>query len=135
MNDCIFCKIIKEEIPCNKIYEDNNIIAFLDIAPVNPGHTLVVPKKHSINMLDTPEETLKELIAITKKLLPAIEAATNAKGFNIHINNNEIAGQAVHHIHLHIIPRFKNDGRKLWKGSEYKGNEAEILTKSISSNL
>jgi len=135
MNDCIFCKIIRGEIPCNKIYEDKNIIAFLDIKPVNPGHTLIVSKKHTVNILDTPESTLKQMIIATKKLSAAIKDAVDAKGINININNNKTAGQAVSHIHFHIIPRFENDGRELWHGADYKDNEAEEIKKAVKEAI
>lgn len=135
MDDCIFCKIVNEEIPCNKIYEDKNIIAFLDIQPVNPGHTLVVSKEHFANLLETPDNILKELIIITKKLSKTIQEVTNAKGFNIHINNNKTAGQAIPHIHFHIIPRFERDGRTLWKGAKYKENEEKEIADKITSLL
>ena len=135
MTDCLFCKIIAGEIPCNKLFENNRVIAFLDISPVNPGHTLVVSKLHSENILDTPESELKEMIVVTKKLIPSILDTVKADAFNIHINNNKTAGQAIPHIHFHIIPRFENDGRKLWKGRDYKEGEAEeILNKIKDTN-
>lgn len=133
MTDCIFCKVIKKEIPCYKIYEDSNIIAFLDIKPINPGHVLIVPKEHVETILDASEATLKELLIITKKLLPLIEKATKAEGFTITINHGEKAGQVVPHLHLHLIPRFENDGRKLWKGKDYKENEDKEIEDKITS--
>jgi histidine triad (HIT) family protein len=132
MNECIFCKIINKEIPSDIIYEDINTIAILDIKPVNPGHTLIIPKEHSETILDTKEETLKELITITKKITPAILKATNTKAFNININNNKIAGQEVPHLHFHIIPRKENDNLKLWKGKEAKENLKDKIISNIS---
>lgn len=135
MGNCVFCKIINGEIPSNKVFENKNIVAFLDIRPVNPGHTLVVAKQHKENMLDTPEETLKELIVITKKLANAIIEAVNTNSFNIHINNNKAAGQAVPHIHFHIIPRFENDGRRLWKGNDLDSEQAKDIENKIKNLL
>jgi len=130
--DCIFCKIIKGEIPSNKIYENQNTYAFLDINPVNHGHTLVIPKKHYINIFDTPEETLKQLILTIKKITPAIKKAVNADGINIGLSNEQAAGQAVFHIHFHIMPRFKNDGLKLLPQKTYESPEQ---TKQIAQKI
>ena len=123
MNDCIFCKIIAGEIPSTAVYEDDNVFAFLDITPVNPGHTLVVPKKHSTNVLDTDDETLASLFPAVKQVAHAVKKGMEAEGINIHINNGSAAGQVVPHLHLHIIPRYADDGLHLWKGSEKKYSE------------
>ena len=120
MNDCIFCKIVRGELPCYKIYEDNETLAFLDRNPVNPGHTLLIPKKHSETILDTNDETLKKLITTTKKISKAIFESMKLEGFNIGINQFKIAGQVVPHLHIHIMPRHKNDGIKLWPSREYE---------------
>ena len=134
--DCIFCKIIKGEIPSNKIYENQNTYAFLDINPVNHGHTLVIPKKHYINIFDTPEETLKQLILTIKKITPAIKKAVNADGINIGLSNEQAAGQAVFHIHFHIMPRFKNDGLKLLPQKTYESPEqAKQIAQKIKNLL
>ena len=136
MNDCIFCKIINKEIPCYKIYEDEKIIAFLDRTPVNPGHTLVVPKKHSETILDTDDETLKELIIATKKISNAIYKGLRLKGFNIGLNQFKIGGQIVPHIHIHIMPRKENDNLRLWGGREYETEEEKLeIQKKITRLL
>ena len=136
MNDCIFCKIINKEIPCYKIYEDEKIIAFLDRTPVNPGHTLVVPKKHSETILDTDDETLKELIIATKKISNAIYKGLRLKGFNIGLNQFKIGGQVVPHIHIHIMPRKENDNLRLWGGREYETEEEKLeIQKKITRLL
>ena len=129
--NCIFCKIIKSEIPSYKVYEDDIVLAFLDINPINPGHTLVIPKEHFNNTLETPDEILKHIAVIIKKITPKILASVGADAYNININNGEIAGQVVFHAHWHIKPRFKNDGYKLWSGKEYKEGEAEEILKKI----
>jgi len=129
---CIFCKIIKQEIPSYKIYEDQHTYAFLDINPVNKGHTLVIPKKHYKNIYDIPEDQLKHLISTVKKLTPIIKQVTKADGISITQNNESAAGQVVFHIHFHIIPKFKD---QTTSKQQYKEGEAEILTKKIKTLL
>jgi histidine triad (HIT) family protein len=131
MNDCIFCKIIKGEIPANKIYEDENSLAFLDITPTNPGHILLIPKKHYENLYDLPNETLKQLAPIIKKIAIAAKKGVQAEGINIGMNNEKSAGQLVPHAHFHIIPRFSNDGHRLWKGKSYPEGQAEKIAEKI----
>lgn len=133
--DCIFCKIAAGEIPSNKVYEDGDIVAFLDITPVNPGHTLVIPKQHCENLLDLPEEALCALAKAVKKIAPAILTATGAKGFNLGLNNGQAAGQAVNHFHWHIMPRFEGDGHNLWIGRAYPEGEAGKMAEKIRNNL
>ncbi len=135
MSDCIFCSIIKGEIPCTKVYEDDKIFSFLDIVPVNKGHTLVIPKEHKETILDLSEDSFRGLMAAVQKIAKAVIKAVGAKGFNVHINNGEVAGQVVKHAHIHIIPRFDGDGLQLWKGGKYKGMEAEQIKKDIVNFL
>jgi len=131
MNDCLFCKIVSGEIPCNKIYEDENFLAFLDINPVNKGHILVIPKKHSKNILEIDSKTIENLIVVVKKLSKKIKKTLKADGINIIINNELEAGQIIFHTHVHIIPRFAGDNLKHWPGKKYKEGEAEIITKKL----
>ena len=135
MNDCLFCKIIKEDIPSAKIYEDNETFAFLDINPVNPGHTLVVPKKHSHNLFDMGHAELCAVMKTTKKLAGAIKSALSADGINIEMNNDPAAGQIIFHAHLHIVPRFAGDGFKHWPGTPYKDGEDATVAKKIKEQL
>jgi len=107
--DCIFCKIVAGEIPCSKVYEDDLFIAFLDIKPVHKGHLLVVPKKHFVNVFDTPDTEAEAVYKVTRELSGAVAKATGCDGINIVQNNNAAAGQEVFHSHLHIIPRFEGD--------------------------
>lgn len=132
---CIFCKIIKGELPSYKVYEDERMLAFLDIHPVNAGHTLVVPKKHSKNIFDIAPEDWAAVTEVVRMLAGAIEKAVGANGINIGMNNREHAGQVVDHSHVHIIPRFKGDGFKLMPQRTYKDGEAETVQKKISSAL
>ncbi len=135
-NTCIFCKIINGEIPCYKVYEDEKIFAFLDIHPVNKGHTLVVPKKHAVNIYDIEESEIAEMVKTGKKLALKIREVTKAEGMNIHMNNEKAGGQAVFHAHIHLIPRYEGDGLTHWpsKGG-YADGEAEELAKDISNLL
>lgn len=133
--DCIFCKIIRGELPSVKVYEDEKILAFLDISPVNPGHTLVVPKEHFENILDTPEETLSELITAVKKLAPAVMKGSGAPAFNLGVNNGSEAGQVVQHTHFHVMPRYQGDGYKLWGSKPYGAGEMENIGEKIRENL
>ena len=100
MEGCIFCRIAKGEIPCNKIYEDNDVIAFLDINPINEGHTLVVPKKHCDKFSETDDEELGILIKAVKKIANTIKKAISADGYNIGVNNERLAGQLVYHVQV-----------------------------------
>lgn len=106
---CIFCKIVNGDIPSYKVYEDENFLAFLDISQTTKGHTLLIPKNHSDNVLSTSENTLSLMLPLATKIALAIQKTTNAQGFNILTNCGEIAGQSVMHFHIHIIPRYQND--------------------------
>ena len=105
-NDCIFCAIAAGEIPSFKVYEDDLVVAYLDINPFTKGHTLVIPKAHSQDLLETPDETLAAIIARVKKVAAHLKAALPCDGFNILQNNGETAGQTVRHVHFHIVPRY-----------------------------
>lgn len=130
--DCIFCKIVAGDIPCFKIYETENVLSFLDIGPVNKGHALVIPKKHYKNIWDLPAELGAEIITAAQAVGKAIVEVTGADGMNILMNNNKAAGQLVFHAHFHLIPRFKDDGFKLWDQSEYDSmDEASTLAQKI----
>ena len=108
-DDCIFCKIIKGQIPSSKIYEDDYSLAFLDIEPFTKGHSIVVPKNHYVNLLDFPEDEMKNYFSALKKVTTKIKVNLEADGVNIMQNNFKAAGQVVNHLHFHVIPRWKND--------------------------
>lgn len=133
MSDCIFCKIVRGELPSFKVYEDNAVLAFLDIHPVNAGHTLVVPKNHSHNIFDITEKDWVAVSKVVRELAIAIEKGVGADGVNIAMNNREHAGQVVYHPHVHIIPRFKDDGLRLMPQRSYKEGEAERVQGKIRS--
>lgn len=134
-NECIFCKIVSGEIPCAKVYEDEYTLAFLDIAPHNKGHTLVITKKHYETILDTPDKEIANLAVATKKVAAGVFDATDCGGININQNNFKIAGQEVMHIHNHIIPRFKKDGFKFWPQGSYSDGEMEEWREKIARVL
>jgi len=135
MEDCLFCKIINGEVPSEKVYEDDKFFAFLDINPVTPGHTLVVPKKHSYNVLDTDEDVLCELGRILKKISKAVTSGMGIESFNLNQNNGEISGQVIPHLHWHVIPRYADDGLRLWPGKPYDEGEAEKVAEKIKSSI
>jgi len=107
--ECIFCNITERKAEAEILFEDENIIAFLDIQPVNYGHTLVIPKKHFDNFLTVPHDELSKLMNATQFIAGAVKRSLNADGFNIISNNGDSAGQTVYHFHFHIIPRFNSD--------------------------
>ena len=133
MENCIFCKIIKGEIPSFKVYEDNNVFAFLDIAPVNKGHVLVIPKNHSENIHDVSDEDLKHLISAAKNLSDAVKKGVGADGVNVSNSSGIAAGQTVMHTHFHIIPRFKGDGLKHWPQGKYGEGEMQKYAELIKT--
>lgn len=134
MESCIFCKIIAGEIPSTKIYENDDVLAFLDIKPINPGHTLVIPKKHYVNIHDMPDEMVGKVAIVAKKIADAI-LKIGAKGVNIGMNNGAHAGQIVFHAHTHVMPRYGTDKFSLWTGKEYDGNEREQVAEKIQKQL
>ena len=105
-NDCVFCAIAAGEIPSFKVYEDDLVLAYLDINPCSKGHTLVIPKAHTAGLLETSDETLAALLARVKKVAAHLKEALPCDGFNILQNNGAAAGQSVFHIHFHIVPRY-----------------------------
>jgi histidine triad (HIT) family protein len=132
---CIFCKIIKGEIPSYKVYEDKYTFSFLDILPVNPGHVLVIPKKHFANIEEADEKTLCQIMKTIKKVGKALKDGLKIEGYNVGENNDKIAGQIIPHLHFHVMPRKKGDGLKLWSQKKYKKGEAEKIAKKIRAIL
>ena len=110
-NKCIFCNIVRNEVPSKIIYEDNDTLAFLDIYPISEGHTIVIPKKHYENIEVIPEEKLINVVKTVKLLAKILHSKLNFEGYNILQNNFRAAGQVVQHFHFHIIPRTLDDSR------------------------
>ena len=132
MVDCIFCRIVKGEIPSSKVYEDENVFAFLDIGPLAWGHVLIVPKKHSEAVTELAPGEAAALFAAVPKLAAAVMKATGAEGLNVLQNNGAVAGQAVHHLHIHLIPRHAGDGLGYrWNAKKYPEGEMTIWHKKV----
>lgn len=111
---CIFCRIVKGELPSLRVFEDDALLAFLDINPMALGHTLLIPKGHYETLLDVPGETASRILPAAQRIGKALMAATQCAGFNCLQNNFAAAGQIVFHSHLHIVPRLEGDGLKQW---------------------
>jgi histidine triad (HIT) family protein len=120
MQDCIFCRIAAGEAPAERVLETAGVLAFLDIAPVHYGHTLVIPKTHYPNLLELPDALWMELGQVCRRVAQALRGPLYAQGFNIGMNNFEAAGQVVFHAHLHVIPRYPADGLQLFPQESYK---------------
>jgi histidine triad (HIT) family protein len=112
-NNCIFCKIISGNLPAVQVYETPRVIAFLDVLPVQLGHALVVTKSHYVNLLDLPDDLFLEMGQVGRKVAQAFQEELRAEGFNLVMNNYEVAGQTVFHTHIHVIPRFADDGTRI----------------------
>ena len=131
---CIFCMIAEGQIPSHKIYEDDICVAFLDLSQANIGHTLIVPKKHFSNILELDESVAGHLFSVTSKLTKGISKAFNVTDFNILNNCGEVAGQTVHHFHIHIIPRKLNDNIKIELSSNKLTDEEFLNVKNTIIN-
>lgn len=130
--DCIFCKIRDGEIPSYKVYEDENVLAFLDITQGTKGHTLIIPKKHVANIYEIDEETATNVFKVVPKIAKALKEAFNPIGLNI-INNNDQPLQSVFHFHIHLIPRYENDGMELSTINNYGKYASEYFNGLVSS--
>ncbi|EIT85848.1 histidine triad (HIT) protein [Fictibacillus macauensis ZFHKF-1] len=132
---CIFCKIINGEIPAYKVYEDEHVLAFLDISQVTKGHTLVIPKKHHQDIYALPSEVAGAVFAAVPKVANALKAAYEPIGMNVLNNNGEAAGQTVFHYHLHILPRYgKGDGfGAVWETHDCSKEEFQKRSEEISA--
>ena len=130
IDSCIFCKIAQKQVPSSLVYEDEKTVAFLDIRPLNEGHTLIIPKEHYVNIFDIPQELLCHIHSVTKKVAQAVEKATHADGISIIQQNGEAAGQEIFHLHVHVIPRF--EGQKLPRLSELSEADREQLSRTAA---
>ncbi len=127
---CVFCKIINGEIPSKKVYEDDDVLAILDLSQATMGHTLVMPKKHFDTILDADSKTVEKVFAVVQKLAKKITKNLNATGVNILCNTNPVAGQTVMHMHVHIIPRYNESDLTIkFTNNEGKYDMDEILKK------
>jgi histidine triad (HIT) family protein len=136
-DDCIFCKIVAGEIPATKIYEDDQVLAFMDIGPIIKGHALVIPKKHYDPLMATPDDVLARCIAVARQVAKAQQNELGADGVNLHQANGAAAGQEVAHLHFHVIPRYKDDGHHWnWNAGKYDSMDEMIaLGRRLQSAL
>ena len=135
--DCIFCKIINGDIPSFKIYEDEHVLAFLDITQGTKGNTLIIPKKHVKNLYELDEETTQQVFKVVPKIAKALKKTFNPIGLNM-INNNDKPLQSVFHFHVHLIPRYEDDGMELSTINNYGNFDDKYfiqLSKNIKSNI
>lgn len=131
--DCIFCKIANGEIPSKSLYEDDYFKVILDLGPATKGHALILPKDHYANLYELPEDTAAGAMKLAKTLAAKMTKKLHADGFNLVQNNGEAAGQTVMHFHLHLIPRYENDGQHiLWKPGTVSPEELEEIQKQIT---
>ena len=126
--NCLFCQIIKKEIPAHIIYEDDNYLSFLDINPNAKGHSLVIPKKHTLDFNSLTNEEAGSLASQVHYIASRLSKALNTKDYNLGLNNGSQAGQIVNHVHWHIIPRYKDDGLKHWTSNK---EERESLAETL----
>lgn len=135
-SDCVFCKIVDGRIPAGRIREDALALSFMDIAPVNRGHVLVIPKRHVIALTDLTRDELVSCITLVQDVAKAVLAATGWPGFNVLQNNHACAGQVVAHCHFHVIPRSPDDGMKFgWRQLKYGEGELEEYRRRIVERL
>lgn len=136
MESCLFCKIANKEIPSSVVYEDDTVIAFLDINPVNIGHTLVVPKTHYEDLHALPDDLLATIAIEVKRVAMAVKAGVFADGINIEMNNGPAAGQIIPHAHFHVVPRYEGDGFTHWRGKRgYNEGEMGEVSEKIKTHL
>ncbi|HZE20735.1 MAG TPA: HIT family protein [Desulfobaccales bacterium] len=135
MQDCIFCRIAAGQAPAVRILETPGVLAFLDIAPVNYGHTLIIPKTHYQNLLDLPDNLWLEMGRVSRRVAQALRVSLYAQGFNLGMNNFEAAGQVVFHAHLHVIPRYHTDGLRLFPQESYKPGDIETTGEQLRQAL
>lgn len=135
MSNCIFCKIVNGELPSAKVFENDDVLAFLDLSQITKGHTLVIPKAHADDIFQLSPETAAKLFAVVPEISAALKTTYEAKGLNIINNNGSFAGQEVFHYHLHLIPRYdKTDGIKVTYTShqkDYSGEDLQTIASTI----
>ena len=135
-DNCLFCKMVAGQISVTKIYEDEVVLAFLDIGPISNGHTLLIPKQHFEKLHDYTPELLGRVGSRLGKIAGAVTAAMNSDGYNVLCNNGRAAGQLIEHLHFHIIPRNTGDGLfDRWPAYKYEQGKIELIAGKIRKNL
>ena len=134
---CIFCQIIAGELPVEIVYKDDRVLCFLDIAPINPGHSLLIPVEHHTSITTVPVDTLAKMMNVAPRIAQAIVREVEGDGFNLHLSNGQCAGQIVPHAHLHIIPRSPTDGFAWgWRSKQYEDeDEKRDLVRRVIKRL
>ncbi len=131
--DCIFCKIANGQIPAKTLYEDDDFRVILDLGPATKGHALILPKEHADNLYELPEDTASRILPVAQKVAGKIKEKLHCDGLNLIQNNGEAAGQTVMHFHMHMIPRYENDGQKIgWVPGEPTQDELEEVRRRIT---
>ena len=133
-DNCIFCKLANKDIPTNIIYEDDRFTVILDASPATKGHALILPKNHAANIYELPDEDESSVFVLAKKLATKMTKILHCDGFNIVQNNGEVAGQTVFHFHMHLIPRYLNDGNQdklTWNHAEFTSEEIEEIATEL----
>ena len=133
--DCIFCKIIAGDIPSYKVYEDEHVLAFFDIFPISPGHTIVAPKSHEADVEALSDEEFSAMALAVKKIGKAMMDGLGVKGYSVFLDNKSAANQHVPHAHFHVVPRAEGDGLERWPQSGYGEGEAEHCLKQVTEHL
>jgi len=132
-DNCIFCKLAAGDIPTNSLYEDDKFRVILDLAPATKGHALILPKDHFANLYEIPDETAGEVMRLAKKMAVVMTEKLGCDGFNLLQNNGEAAGQTVFHFHMHLIPRYAEDGKILeWDKLEMTQEELEAIKNTVT---
>jgi histidine triad (HIT) family protein len=127
MENCAFCRIVRGELPSVKLFEDDRILAFLDVAPINPGHSLIIPKEHHASLTTVPDALLEGMMRLVPRLGQAVVRVVDGDGFNLHLANGQCAGQVILHTHLHVIPRLGTDGFSWgWRSRPYASEDERI---------
>lgn len=132
-DSCIFCKIANGEIPARTLYEDEKFRVILDLGPATRGHALILPKEHYADLFELPEETAGEVMVLAKKMAARMKEKLECEGFNLVQNNGKLAGQTVFHFHMHLIPRYREDGQKIgWNPQEVSDEELDKTRNQIA---
>lgn len=134
-DSCVFCRIVDGSIPSTRVYEDETVVAFLDLHPTTTGHTLVIPRVHSEALLDTNSAVLQALLPSIQRVARGICKALQVDGFNLHQNNGSVAGQVIPHLHFHIIPRRPDDGLRHWPHMTNPSDDREVLARRIAEAI
>ena len=130
--NCIFCKIANGEIPSRALYEDEDFKVILDLAPATKGHALILPKNHFKNLYEVSDDLAAKVLPLAKKMATTMTEKLGCDGFNLVQNNNEIAGQTIYHFHMHLVPRYVDDGQKLvMKPNEISAEELDAIKEQI----